>query len=347
LRAISVYVEDTPQFHNELLILFECWRTPEISSTSDLIVFGSLGLLSVDTISHVFITHGVRHVTHTPMHGPERSYAYLNSLEYRTTEEGMSTLGEYEWLLRTDTDVFLTKRFATWFPTHDDHFCVGKGAYCHDKLTRDKLRSLSRTLGLVHAERHNLGATWYARTHHVLSVSKDALRATLAVLDSFRDSSSDQTGTWPSWFRGVATMYGGELALNHWQYQCRDADADVDDVDTGSSRHHRREVSLVCADLDFDSTSNDACSAHAHIHCWHKNEVFSKFKFQRREYVAPSPAVATTTAAAAVGETSCCDSSSLIETTKDDGDESVRDFCMRMAYAACPHMFLKEKASAV
>jgi len=68
-------------------------------------------------------------------------------------------------------------------------------------------------------------------------------------------------GAWPGWYRGVATKYADEIAVNH----CA-PDA------------HRSDL------LDASSTSSEPISDFPHIHCWHTEDKFSKHWFMAGRY---------------------------------------------------------------
>ncbi|MGL4798774.1 MAG: DUF7164 domain-containing protein, partial [Cellulosilyticaceae bacterium] len=75
------------------------------------------------------------------------------------------------------------------------------------------------------------------------------------------------TTDWPSWFKGVTSMYASEIAVNHL----------VPEIHIDPSR------------LDCSSTLTESIHLHPHIHCWHTNELFSKFKFCANDYKRISP----------------------------------------------------------
>jgi hypothetical protein len=72
---------------------------------------------------------------------------------------------------------------------------------------------------------------------------------------------SDHEGEWPGWYRGVALLYAGEIAVNHCAPDAQ-----------------RSEL------LDAFSTSQEPLSRYAHIHCWHTDDKFSKHHFMSSRY---------------------------------------------------------------
>ena len=78
---------------------------------------------------------------------------------------------------------------------------------------------------------------------------------------------AEDEGQWPGWYRGVALLYAGEIAVNH----C------VPDAERSTL-------------LDGLSTSAEPTVSYAHIHCWHTPDKFSKHAFMAGKY---TPADAT------------------------------------------------------
>lgn len=72
----------------------------------------------------------------------------------------------------------------------------------------------------------------------------------------------DGEGKWPGWYRGVVLLYAAEIATNHL----------VDEFIIDNSK------------LDFGSTSSEDVTGHPHIHCWHTDDLFSKFHFDSGKY---------------------------------------------------------------
>jgi hypothetical protein len=71
----------------------------------------------------------------------------------------------------------------------------------------------------------------------------------------------DYEGEWPGWYRQVASLYAGEIAVNH----CA-PDAQPSEL------------------LDAPSDSQESLSRYAHMHCWHTEHTFSKHRFMSGGY---------------------------------------------------------------
>jgi hypothetical protein len=69
-------------------------------------------------------------------------------------------LDQFDFLLRSDIDVFLTPLFAKWLPLNCYDFIVGGGAYTHDFNIR-RLQKAANIIGLKPGSIRNLGIETY------------------------------------------------------------------------------------------------------------------------------------------------------------------------------------------
>lgn len=67
----------------------------------------------------------------------------------------------FDFLLRTDMDIFITPLFAKWLPLNCNDFVTGSGGYSHD-FNMKRLRKAGKLMGLKFSEVRNLGSTWYS-----------------------------------------------------------------------------------------------------------------------------------------------------------------------------------------
>ena len=87
------------------------------------------------------------------------NYAYVDSI--LMAFEGYEYFKEagYNFLIRSDMDVFLTPLFAQWLPRYCDDFCVGGGGYA-SSFNVKRLKRVANNLGFNYANRRNMGSTW-------------------------------------------------------------------------------------------------------------------------------------------------------------------------------------------
>ncbi|KAI3388873.1 hypothetical protein SNEBB_006257, partial [Seison nebaliae] len=88
---------------------------------------------------------------------------------------------------------------------------------------------------------------------------------------------------WPDWHYGVLTMYSSHIAAHH--LSCTTFNEIIEKSPTPTQQPSI--LLLQMRDLlDSGSASNAILSQHPlnqpsiHIHCWHTDEVFSKFSFR-------------------------------------------------------------------
>ena len=98
-----------------------------------------------------------------------KNYNYLDSIligfdGYKYFETN------FDFLLRTDMDIFLTPFFAKWLPLNCNDFITGSGAYSHD-FNMKRLRKAAKLMKLEFGEIRNLGSTWFSTPSQIRLVS--------------------------------------------------------------------------------------------------------------------------------------------------------------------------------
>lgn len=253
-RAIVIFVENKPHLITEMKVLLSSLQHISCLDT-DLVVFGTKqALLRIppECIKVEALAVGNR---------PQwKNYHYINSLAC-LSQPNSSILDRYTHLLRCDADTLLTPAWNTFYP---DGYMCGKGRYVNDDSTKEKLICISQKLGLRHQGIFNTGSSHYGETRLVKDVCKLSLEIAQYILKT--EFLLDE-GRWPSWFKGVISLYASDLAVNH-----------LIDSPLIDGEH-----------LDYHSDRPDDVSLHPHIHCWHTNKPFSKFAFERGDYNHLSP----------------------------------------------------------
>ena len=249
-RAIVCFVDDKPHLVQQALALRHSWlhvRSPD----TDLVMMGpgqALARLPDDVVK-------IRQRAvdeDAAWHG----YPYVNSIAC-LNGDGAEQLDRYTHLLRTDVDTFIT---PAWNDFRPDCFTCGDGGYSNDDDVRRRIREIASRYGLVHRGLTNVGSTWYGPTEVVRRAGAFAEMLTKHILAHY--FATDE-GRWPGWYRGVALLYAGEVAVNH----CA-PDAQKSTL------------------LDAGSTSQEPVSRYVHLHCWHTDDKFSKHAFMCGRYTA-------------------------------------------------------------
>lgn len=256
-RAIAGYVDATDELIEQSHMLYESVKHVGDSDT-DLVLF-----THPDAVPRVPCGPHVIVVPQTPMSArPELStYKFVNSIACMNGD-GAETLDAYDYVLKSDLDTFIT---PAWRNFHPRRFTTGRGAYAEEAVTREGCRRVAATLGYRHYGRHNLGSTFYGTTPLVRTICATATEiCRWLVTVEFRDD----PGSWPQWFRGVASMYATEIALNHW----------VPDLDGPTEL------------LDHQSSSYCSVHEYPHVHCWHGDHVYSKRKWAAGAYAEQTSA---------------------------------------------------------
>jgi hypothetical protein len=85
-----------------------------------------------------------------------QNYEYVDSMNI--IAEYYPSYAMYDYILRTDMDVFLTKYFGRSVP-YNDTFLVGHGAYATE-FSIGRLRRIAKNMNWLYANLTNPGSTW-------------------------------------------------------------------------------------------------------------------------------------------------------------------------------------------
>jgi hypothetical protein len=250
--AITTYTDDNAILQEELWWLFKSWVHTRCFEVSDLICFHHPNAKNLPS------GPGVIHVPLKPYHEIDekwKEHKFINSVYYLTTPEAKDLVGSYEYCLRTDNDVFLTKNILTVKPRLP---MFGVGYYVHNQTVAQKLIEVAQKLNIKHYFIHNIGSTILYTSKEVIAYSKEQFKISQHLLDN----EFQEEGTWPNWYRGVLTMYAGELAA-------------IKSFANG----------MYLGGLDCMSMSSDPISSNDyHIHAFHTTQFFSKIRYRAGEY---------------------------------------------------------------
>ena len=197
------------------------------------------------------------------------NYGYLDSI--LIAFEGYSYLKSsgYDYLIRSDMDVFMTPLFSKWLPKHCNDFVVGGGAYS-DNFNAKRLKRIASDLNFQHAGKRNLGSTWISTPDQFRIVSYLTLFG-MAYIGKEEFSLLEREGKagtelWPAWHYGVLLLYGQNLGMNHL-------------IDT-----KQINVPRLSNYIDHPTGNLESVNSVIHLHCYHGPEMFSKNAFKMGKY---------------------------------------------------------------
>ena len=243
-RAIVIYLENNKQMMYQMGCFYYAWKYLN-SRDTDLVVFGMQDAL--DRVPDDCIK-----VLYTPISKESEwnNYYFIDSMSCLTSPQA-DFLEQYDCLLRSDADTFLTPAWNHFYPLG---YVTGGGKYVHDDNTKNNLIRVANTFGLKHKGIHNIGSTHYGPASIVREVCRLVEPITkYLVSEEFKYDK----GKWPGWTAPVSLLYASEIAVNHLI----------------------NNPKVEPQTLDFESHSSDSVFYHPHIHCWHTGEKFSKFCF--------------------------------------------------------------------
>ena len=198
-----------------------------------------------------------------------KKYGYADSILMAFDGYEYFQSAGYDYLIRSDMDVFLTPLFSIWLPKHCNDLNVGNGAYSNEFNVK-RLERISKGLNLKYAKIWNLGSTWYS-TPNMFRITAYLTLVNMAYISDEEFSQPERDGKvgtllWPEWHYGVLLLYGQNVGLNHL-------------IAT-------KQANVVKIDriLDFHSTSSESIHTKIHIHVYHNAELFSKFAFKMGKY---------------------------------------------------------------
>jgi len=186
-------------------------------------------------------------------------YRFVNSVWFPTAPEADFLRG-FDFVLRTDGDCFLTPQFCGLRPR-----CAtfGVGAFADRYDVARRLVDLAERWQVPHVM-NNVGSTVLAHGEMLRLYSQVQLDYCRRLRDEeFRDG----PGEWPGWWRGVMSMYAGQLAANA----------------VFGRNMHVGGLDVYCGQPARIGPGD------YHIHAWHTYEDFSKFKWRRGEYAKVDP----------------------------------------------------------
>jgi hypothetical protein len=251
-KAIAVYLDKNEKMIIEFSWLWKSWKHHELDKEYDLVVYHNR---EVEEDLKKF--PGTRNIPMDPVRASNK-YKFLNS-HYFCLDEWSEPLKEYDYLMKTDCDVFLTQYLKGYTPSKI-HIGLG-GYYDSDDVRKiDFLRKVCQDYGLKYQHISNTGATFFGKSESVISLVKNQAIMTENILVKYI---KDEECPYSGFKQGIASMIAGEVIVNGFL--------------------HRQLISLYQLDAKCWKTtpiSNDVL----HIHAWHSYDKWSKHDFFAGKY---------------------------------------------------------------
>jgi hypothetical protein len=251
-KAIAVYVDDNKKMLIEFSWLWKTWKYNQLDKDFDLIVYHNPSLTNeLDEFTDIIKIP-------MPVMRMGNKYKFLNS-HYFCLDEWSEPLRKYEYLMKTDCDVFLTHNLKGYTPSK---VLVGLGGYYDstDELKVNVIKKLCKENGFDYQNLSNTGATFYGKTKTILSIVKNQAVLTENILiDYFKSDYCPYSG----FHRGISSMIAGEVVVN--------------------GLLSRQTAILYALDSKCWKTTEIGSDV-LHIHAWHSYDEWSKHDFFEGKY---------------------------------------------------------------
>ena len=258
-KAIIVYIDDNEKNIEEFSWLYKTWVYWKIYNQYDLLTFIN------PLVENKIPNHKNLIKIHLePLNKPGNIwyyYPFVNSFAMFRDKKIVKQIREkYDYILKTDCDVFLTKHILDLEP---ERALLGRGGYMtseeHSEEILSKLIKLSKKLNLNYNHINHVGASIFATTDMVMQIVNKQFVLTDYLL---KTEFSKNIGEWPGWFGGVSSMYAMHLSVNH----------------------HLMAWNTELNVLDLPCLDNLICTRTFHIHAWHTKTFFSKHRWFEGKY---------------------------------------------------------------
>lgn len=284
-KAIAVYLDDSDKMQIELSWLYKSWILNNLDKEWDLIVY-----YNPIASSRIEPFNGVIKVPMKPV-GLSDQYPFLNS-HYFCLAPYCKPLIDYEYVLKTDCDVFLTHNLKNYDPGNKFHF--GMGGFYSNNVDEEfaqiqwianhlvpnigKINLSGQELDLRYRFITSVGASYLGRSNQVCNITAWQSRLTEELLVNHFEKSDmmkvfsggvpknrkkHQRVIGPNLAQGIASMIAGEIVVN-----------------SIFTQQHLNSWSLDTKCWKYTSLSSEVL----HIHAWHTSQEFSKHDFFNDKY---------------------------------------------------------------
>lgn len=252
-KAIVVYIDNNKRTLEEFTWLYKTWILHDLYEEYDILAFCNPLIVS-KVPQHDNIV--IKELEPLNKKGDIwHSYGFVNSFAmFNDSEVAEWTKSKYDYILKTDCDVFLTEHVKGLNPSKA---MIGQGGYMEDGDVDEillKLKSYSEKLNFRNKHMNHIGASIFAKTEEVIGIVKYHFMITKLILQT--GWKQGEIGKWPGWFKGVASMYAIHIVINHFY---------------GPQSCNLYSIDSRCWNLKIEKDVY-------HIHAWHTGEYWSKRK---------------------------------------------------------------------
>jgi hypothetical protein len=252
-KAIAVYLDNNDKMVIEFSWLWKTWKYHKLDEEYDLVVYYNP---LVESELNKF--PGIKKIPMDVIRLGSK-YKFLNS-HYFCLDEFSEPLKKYEYIMKTDCDVFLTQNLKGYTPTK---ILVGLGGYYNptDELKVNFIKKVCADNGVTYQHINNVGATFFGSTDYVLNVVKhQAIITEKVLLEYFKDRT---TCPYSGFHVGISSMIAGEVTVN--------------------GLLNRQHIILYALDSKCWKTTKIGSDV-LHIHAWHSYDKWSKHDFFKGLY---------------------------------------------------------------
>jgi len=252
-KAIAVYLDDSDIMETEFSWLYKTWKLWSLDKEYDLVVYynppaGKRIEKFVDVVK----------ISMAPIR-MALQYKFLNS-HYFCLDEWSEPLKKYDYLLKTDCDVFLTHNLKGYEPSK---LLVGQGGYydTDDENKINFIKKISNDFNLKYRHMSNVGASFFGKTNLVLNLVKNQAIITEHILNKyFNENDVDLESVFK---KEISSMIAGEVTVNGCLTNQH--------INLYTLDHKCWETTKIGSDV-------------LHIHAWHTTQKWSKHDYFNGKY---------------------------------------------------------------
>jgi hypothetical protein len=256
--AITAYVDNQNHFVDECNLM--TWSGRNLDSRFTFVIYSH-----PDVIDKIDTRHNVKVFSYLiPDDKYYNDYKFARSMVF--PYDYADPLNSYDYILKTDTDALIGPELCN-FPFEKNKIFIGRGYYSHGENMEKDMTKIAKEFGYPEYKRIN-------DMHSTIVCEKDIMLKVMRLADQLGRLmyyNLEEDGEWSkSIFRGtvglnngICSMYSLEIIL--------------------SSLFDESNI-LITNKLDRPSNWNSEVEGAYHIHCFHCDDVYSKFKARTGEY---------------------------------------------------------------